>query len=288
MKNIRNNLEEEQREGIKKRWFTKLCSHTIAQSCLALCNPKDGSLPGSSVHVILQAIILEWVAISSSRGSSWPRDQTRVTWGSCIGRQILYHWAPCCGCHGSGAWLLQWLRWRGATPRPRLGVVSVLCWSSCEEIPHVQLKRNSSKTVSTERGYQRAEDWNHNHRQLANLITWTTALCNSMKLSHAMWGHPRRVGNGGEVWQNVSTGEGNGKLLQYSCLENPWTVWKDKKIRHWKMNSPGLQVPNMLLEISGEITPERMKGWSQSKNNTQLWMGLMKEARFHAIKSNIA
>ena len=44
----------------------------------------------------------------------------------------------------------------------------------------------------------------------------------------------------------------------------------------------------MLLEISGEITPERMKGQSQSKNNTQLWMGLVIEARFNAVKSNIA
>ena len=43
-----------------------------------------------------------------------------------------------------------------------------------------------------------------------------------------------------------------------------------------------------LLEISGEITPERMKGWSQSKNNTQLWMGLAIEARSDAVKSNIA
>ena len=41
---------------------------------------------------ILQARTLEWVAISSSRGSSWPRDQTHVS-GICIGRQILYHWA---------------------------------------------------------------------------------------------------------------------------------------------------------------------------------------------------
>ena len=47
-------------------------------------------------------------------------------------------------------------------------------------------------------------------------------------------------------------------------------------------------MPNMLLETSGEITPERMKGWSQSKNNTQLWMGLVIEARSDAIKSNIA
>ena len=44
----------------------------------------------------------------------------------------------------------------------------------------------------------------------------------------------------------------------------------------------------MLLEISGEITPDRMKGWSQSKNNSQLWMGLVIEAKFDAIKSNIA
>ena len=44
----------------------------------------------------------------------------------------------------------------------------------------------------------------------------------------------------------------------------------------------------MLLEISGEITPERMKRWSQSKNNTHLWMGLVIEARSDAVKSNIA
>ena len=47
-------------------------------------------------------------------------------------------------------------------------------------------------------------------------------------------------------------------------------------------------MPNTLLEISGEITPEGMKGWSQSKNNTHLWMGLVIEARFDAVKSNIA
>ena len=41
-------------------------------------------------------------------------------------------------------------------------------------------------------------------------------------------------------------------------------------------------------EISGEITPETMKGWSQSKDNIQLWMELVIEARFDAVKSNIA
>ena len=56
-----------------------------AQSCPTLCDPMDCSPPSSSVPGILQARILEWVAISFSRE---PRDQTRV---SCIGRQILYH-----------------------------------------------------------------------------------------------------------------------------------------------------------------------------------------------------
>ena len=51
----------------------------VAQSCPTLCNPVDYSLPGSSIHGILQARILEWVAISFSRGSSRPRDQPRVS-----------------------------------------------------------------------------------------------------------------------------------------------------------------------------------------------------------------
>ena len=60
-----------------------------AQSCLTLWDPLDCRPLGSSVLGILQARILEWVAISSSRESSQPRDQTHI---SCIGRWILYHW----------------------------------------------------------------------------------------------------------------------------------------------------------------------------------------------------
>ena len=52
----------------------------VAQSCLTLCNPMGCSLPGSSVHGILQARILEWVAMPFSEGSFWPRKQTHVTW----------------------------------------------------------------------------------------------------------------------------------------------------------------------------------------------------------------
>ena len=51
----------------------------VAQSCLTLWDPMDCSLPGSSVHAIFQARVLEWAAISFSRGSSWPRDWTQAS-----------------------------------------------------------------------------------------------------------------------------------------------------------------------------------------------------------------
>ena len=63
----------------------------LLQSCPTLGNPMDCSPPGSSVYGILQARILEWVAMPSSRGSSPPQDSTHVSYVSCIGRQVLYH-----------------------------------------------------------------------------------------------------------------------------------------------------------------------------------------------------
>ena len=51
----------------------------VAQSCPTLCDPMDCSLPGSSVHGIFQAIVLEWITISFSRVSSQPRDWTQVS-----------------------------------------------------------------------------------------------------------------------------------------------------------------------------------------------------------------
>ena len=68
-----------------------LCVCSVAQSCLTLCDPVDCSPPGSSVHGILQARTLEWGAISSSRGSSRPRESILVSCVSCIGRQTLCH-----------------------------------------------------------------------------------------------------------------------------------------------------------------------------------------------------
>ena len=58
----------------------------VAQLCPSLCNHMDSSPPGSSVHGTLQARILEWVAISFSKRSSWPRDWT---WVSCMADSLL-------------------------------------------------------------------------------------------------------------------------------------------------------------------------------------------------------
>ena len=67
-----------------------MCTKSL-QSFLTLCYPMDCSLPGSSVHGVLQERILEWVAMSSSRGSSQSRDWIHIPFVFCIGRQVLYH-----------------------------------------------------------------------------------------------------------------------------------------------------------------------------------------------------
>ena len=93
---------------------THLCLHTHLHVCKCMSEYHSGpigvcvcaqslrhvqlfvtacSLPGSPVHATSQAGTLEWVAISSSRGSSRPRDPTHVSWVSCTGKWILYPWA---------------------------------------------------------------------------------------------------------------------------------------------------------------------------------------------------
>ena len=64
-----------------KKFYNQKSESEVAQSCLTLCDLMDGNLPGSAVHGIFQARILEWAAISFSRGSSQPKDQSQV---SCI------------------------------------------------------------------------------------------------------------------------------------------------------------------------------------------------------------
>ena len=73
--------------------LTLVQARSVTKLCPTLCNPMDCSPPGFSVHGIFQARILEWVAISYSRRSSQPSDQTRISHVSCI--SSLYHSATC-------------------------------------------------------------------------------------------------------------------------------------------------------------------------------------------------
>ena len=74
-----------------KGWLGVCLLAKSLQSCLTLCDPMGCSSPGSSVHEILQERILEWIVISSSRGSSQSKDWTPFSYVSCIGRRVLYH-----------------------------------------------------------------------------------------------------------------------------------------------------------------------------------------------------
>ena len=127
--------------------------------------------------------------------------------------------------------------------------------------------------VGVARGHQRADTLKpYSQKTSQSNHTRTTALSNSMKLSHARGATQDgwvMVERSDRMW---STGQENGKPLQYSCIENPMNSMKRQNDRILKEGLPRSVVPNILPEISGEITPERMKGWSQSKNNSQLWM----------------
>ena len=113
------------------------------------------------------------------------------------------------------------------------------CWSSREEIPHTQGKRNPSKTVGVARGHQRANTLKpYSQKTSLSNHTRTTALSNLMKLSHV-----RGTTQDGRVMverfdRMWSTGERNGKLLQYSCLENPMNSMKRQNDRILKEELP--------------------------------------------------
>ena len=115
----------------------------------------------------------------------------------------------------------------------------MLCWSSREEIPHPQGKRKPSKMVGVARGHQRADTLKpHSQKTSQSNLTRTTALFNSMKPSHAF----RATQNGQVMVERSdrmwSTGEGIGKPLQYSCLENLMNSLKRKNDRIPKEELP--------------------------------------------------
>ena len=160
--------------------------------------------------------------------------------------------------------------------------------SSREEKPRIQGKRNPSKTVGAERGHQRADRLKPQWQITSQSDHMDHSLSKSMKLSHAMWGHPRWTGHDGEVWQNVVHWRREWQTTSVFLPWEPHEQYKRQKDRTLKDELPRSVGAQYALEISGEITLERMKGWSQSKNNTQLWMWLVMEAGFDAVKSSTA
>ena len=116
---------------------------------------------------------------------------------------------------------------------------AALCWSSREEIPHAQGKRNPSKMVGVARGHQRADTLKpYSQETSQSNHSRTTALSNSMKPSHAHGATQDRrvmVERPDRMW---STGEGNGKPLQYSCLEKPMNSRKRQNDRIPKEELP--------------------------------------------------
>ena len=149
----------------------------------------------------------------------------------------------------------------------------MLCWSSREEIPHAQGKRNPSKMVGVARGDQRADTLkSYSQKTSQSNHTRTTALSNSMKPSHACGTnqHGRfMVERSDRMW---STGEGNGKALQYSCLENPMNTMKRQKDRIPKEELPRSIGAQYATGDQWRSNSRKNEGMSQNKNNTQLCM----------------
>ena len=100
-------------------------------SWIQFCDPMGCSPPGSSVYGILQAKILEWVAMSSCRRSSWPRDQTHISYIFCIGRHIIYHWSHLGNPHVTFSWplYLWFLSIRFNQPQ-FMQYCSIHCWKT--------------------------------------------------------------------------------------------------------------------------------------------------------------
>ena len=158
-------------------------------------------------------------------------------------------------------------------PSSKVRSNAALCWSSREEIPQAQGKRNPSKTIGVARGHQRANTLKpYAQKTSQSNHTRTTALSNSMKPSHASGATQAgwvMVESSDKMW---SSGEGNGKVLQYSCLESPMNSMKRQNDRILKEKLPRSVGAEYATGDQWRNNSRKMKGWSQSKKNTQLWM----------------
>ena len=167
----------------------------VAQSCPTLCDPMDCSPTGSSIHGIFQARVLEWVAISFSRGSSWPRDWTRV---SCIAGRCFTIWATRKAHnpeeHAYTKKEEKYYFWV-TLKREILPFINILKWII-------------TKVPVGSKGYLR------NSLELPWWLSGKESISQCRRLRFS-------PGLGKSPWG------GNGKLLQYFCLENPMDrrVW---------------------------------------------------------------
>ena len=148
----------------------------------------------------------------------------------------------------------------------------MLCWSGREEIPHAQGKRNPSRMVGVARGHQRADTQKpYSQETSQSNHTRTTALSNSMKPSHdhrATQDWRVMVERSDRMW---STGEGNGKPLQYSCLEKP-------------MNSMKRPNDRILKEILPRSVRARYATGAQWRNNSRKKDGMEpKQKQYPAV-----
>ena len=123
--------------GLKLIKTCKLCKVRWSHSAVPiLCDPVDCSLPGSSVHGVFQARVLEWVAISFSKGSSHPRDRTQVS--RIVGRCYTV-WASCVHVtktrvgHGSDNATRAWPLKSGSWAAQSMKVKQPWCWGSLSE-----------------------------------------------------------------------------------------------------------------------------------------------------------
>ena len=146
----------------------------------------------------------------------------------------------------------------------------MLCWSSLEEITHTQGKRNPSKMVGVARGHQRADTLKpYSQKSSQSNHSRMTALSNSMKLSHACRAiQDRRVmaERSDRMW---STGEGNGKPLQYPCLENPMNSMKRQNDRILKGKLP--RSVGTQYATGDQWRNNSRKNEEMEPKHTQLW-----------------
>ena len=211
----------------------------------------DYNPPGCSVHGIFQARILKWVAISFSRylpnpgikfaspalagkffSTELPGKPTSIFTSTLIPQQLY-----------EISWIIiPMLLVRGDCCSSTLNKCSLGC--------HNYQSNSRSGTLSCTLWYscllQKASAWQF----------W------------AIWQRVApKMGHGEVLTKRSPLEKGMTNYISILALRTTWTLWKGKKIWHWKMNSPGREVPSMLLEIRGDLStdPERMNRWSQSK-----------------------